>query len=214
MIKAILFDVDGVLVDSDEAIVRSFLHIFSHNHLPMPARKEIVKSMGKTTEEWIKALLPKKLAKNKKVIEKLAREMNFVYPRIYFPLLAKPFPRTSEVLYVLSRKYRLAVITNEYKRVALRVLARLELLHYFPFLATRENARHGKPSPELILKALKKLCVKKSEALYVGDTAIDLTAGKKAGVKTVLLLHERNKQLKAKYKIRSLSELVSLAGRL
>lgn len=70
----------------------------------------------------------------------------------------------------------------------------------FDFVITREDA-NPKPSPEPINLVLKRFGVQPSSALFVGDFLFDLLSGKNAGVKTALIVHERNKSMVESFKI-------------
>ncbi|MEM4508961.1 MAG: HAD family hydrolase [Archaeoglobaceae archaeon] len=70
----------------------------------------------------------------------------------------------------------------------------------FDFVVTREDA-NPKPSPEPINLVLRRFAVQPSYALFVGDFLFDLLSGKNAGVKTALIVHERNKNMVESFKI-------------
>ncbi|MEM1672038.1 MAG: HAD family hydrolase [Archaeoglobaceae archaeon] len=70
----------------------------------------------------------------------------------------------------------------------------------FDFVVTREDA-NPKPSPEPINLILRRFAVQPSYALFVGDFLFDLLSGKNAGVKTALIVHERNKNMVESFKI-------------
>jgi pyrophosphatase PpaX len=211
-VKAVLFDIDGVLVESDEAIVRSFQHTFSHLHLEPPKRDKIMLAHfhGKTSAQWIRAMLPPKLRKDEELVKKMSEHAEGIYAQWYFPMLARAMEGANETLDKLRRKkIKLAIITNNQRATTEKILS-LFGFGEFDCILSAEDTVEVKPSPEPLLLALKKLRVKKNEAIFVGDTDIDVVAGERAGIKTVVVAHERNAGLKGWKRISSLKELLAL----
>jgi phosphoglycolate phosphatase len=70
----------------------------------------------------------------------------------------------------------------------MRFLDQFDLAKYFDVIVTGQSAEHTKPYPDPILFAAKKMNVKPEECLMVGDTTVDMRAGKSAGAQTVAVL--------------------------
>jgi len=81
-----------------------------------------------------------------------------------------------------------AVITSAPRHQVDHDLSRFSLNEFFELVIAREDVDNYKPAPDSILKALEKLKVEAKESLYVGDSYVDLAAGKRAGVKTIGVL--------------------------
>ena len=86
----------------------------------------------------------------------------------------------------LRKKYKLAIYSNS-KRVSIERDLK-EILDKFEFIVSEEDVVKKKPSGEGILIACKKLGIKPSEAVYVGDSQVDIQAAKDAGCKSVAVL--------------------------
>lgn len=103
-----------------------------------------------------------------------------------FDLLSEP-PHTKEVLRELSKKYKLGIITSRNRDgLSKRYFPFSRTKKYFSVLVTVEDIKHHKPHPEPLLFAAKRLKLKPSECVYVGDSCTDVEAGKAAGMKTIL----------------------------
>jgi len=212
LIKAVLFDVDGVLLDSDEALARLFADCVQFFGFSRPSRKRVLEFAGLTGLEWLSRLLPKKFfEKNKKRVHEWLLTHYADYQKRY----ARLTPNALETIKKLREKgVKTAIVTNGFAW-QFRELDKTFGLNVVEFVAAIDARKRlkPKPAPDLLRAALRALGVKPSEALYVGDARVDVVAGKRAGVKTVLLAHSRNAGLKVKriHLLRELEEIVSRA---
>jgi len=107
------------------------------------------------------------------------------------------------------------VITRNCRRSVEVVSKKFDLK--FDFVITREDAK-PKPSPEPVILALKMFNISRDRALIVGDFVFDLIAGKKAGIKTALIITDKNREIAesylryADYVFKSLKELAEFLG--
>lgn len=211
LIKAVLFDVDGVLLDSDEALSRLFADCVRSFGFSRPSRKRVLEFIGLSGLEWISHLLPKKFfGKNKK----RARDWLWTHYADYNKRYSRAMPGALRAVRELrAAGFKTAIVTNGYSW-QFRELDKQFGLNAVDFVATIDASglrMKPKPAPDLLRLAVRELGVKPSEALYVGDAWVDVSAGKRAGVNTVLLAHARNADLKAK-RIRSLGELKKIVS--
>lgn len=174
MIKAVLFDMDGVLVDSIEAWFRLFNRTLKH--------------FGKEEFEW-EAFLNKVWGGP---IERDAEEF-FGKPledvkKFYFDNFdefkknLKLFPNAREILIKLKDKnLKLGLVTNTPQKQANKLIEYLKLGKYFDAVVGGDEVEHGKPAPDMILKACERLGVNPKETAVVGDTIMDMMSCKAAG---------------------------------
>jgi len=98
------------------------------------------------------------------------------------------YPQVKELLGFLKQKgYKLAVASNRPTRFSLILLRHLGLENYFDYVLCADKISRGKPHPQILNTIRKRFRVKPDEVLYVGDMPIDLQAGLRAGIKTVLV---------------------------
>lgn len=190
---AILFDMDGVLIDSFRAWLQALntsLKKFNLDEVNEQEFKE--KFWGHDLNDNLK-----RLNLDKKVGDFCISIFGNFVDKIEI------FPETKMVLEKLN-SFKKGLITNTPRGCISKVLRQFNLAKYFDVVVTSDEVKMGKPSPEMILKACHAFQIEPSDALLVGDTESDVLAGKKAGCIVVGL------NVDADIKIKKLSELLSL----
>lgn len=178
MIEAILFDMDGVLVDSIEAWFKLFNKALKHFGKKIMTKKEfLTKVWGGPIERDVKLYFGKTVDEVKK----------FYFDNFdSFKGNLKLLSNTEETLTKLkNKKLKLAIVTNTPKKQTDKLLDYLKLKTYFDVVVCGDEVKNGKPAPDLILLACKRLKIKPKDSIYVGDVDIDMIAGKKAKCFTV-----------------------------
>lgn len=177
-IKAVLFDIDGTLLDTTELLYQAFEYAIKSQNLKPPSRKQMSKVIGVSLENCYLTFAP---SGDNQLLCKTHNEF-----QIKNSHLSKLFPKTTEVLKKLKRKgIKLAGITNRWRSTAEISIKRSNLDQYLEFINYRDGFTNIKPDPEMLHHAIEKLGVSKDEAIMVGDTAIDIKAAKDAGIKSV-----------------------------
>lgn len=178
MIKAILFDMDGVLVNSLEAWFKLFNKALKHfGKEEFTWQQFLDKVWGGPIERDAKKFFGKSVDKIKEFYFNNFDE---------FEKNLKLFPKTKETLAELkNKKLKLGVVTNTPKKQASKLLEELNLTNYFDVIVGGDEVEHGKPAPDMILLACKKLKIKPEDSVYVGDSDTDMIAGKKAKCLTI-----------------------------
>ncbi len=192
--QAVLLDIDGVLLDSRDALLNLYQDMGREFGLEPKAPQDILKHSGKTDEEWIRALAPH-MAEER--IQDAARWCEQHYAETYLPVFAKIAPGAKELLYQLqARRVKKAIVTNQSKSQS---VASLKLIGYsgMDAVVTWEDVHKPKPDAEPLRRALELTGVAAQNALYVGDTQIDVDAGKAAGVRTILIQRPWNADVQA-----------------
>jgi len=184
--EAVLFDLDGTLVELNLNFdaIREALGIKERFIL------EAIQNMNEPDRSY--------------AIEKLKNM------EISSAFSAKLNPGVKELLeYLKNRKIKTGIVTRNCRESVEIILKRFKI--HVDCIISREDAP-PKPSPEPIKLALNYLKISPNNALYIGDFFFDIEAGHKAGTKTVLLLHERNRAYssQADYVVNSLLELIDI----
>ena len=177
MTKAVLFDVDGTLLDTTEYIYQAFEYTLGEHGVRM-TREEMKKHMGKLLREMYRIYAPEH---DSEMLAKTHHEYQKDKGH-----LAIPFPRVEETLSELrGKKIKLAAVTNRYKASSHGTLRSSGLMKFFDVVVTADEVKNAKPHPEPFLKALTELNVSAHDALVVGDTKNDVEAAKSAGIKVI-----------------------------
>jgi HAD superfamily hydrolase (TIGR01509 family) len=191
--RAILFDMDGVLIDSLESWLSSL-----NAALKYLDYKEI------TREDFVKKYWGHDLYDN---LEKmgLSREIGVFCNDVYSNHLdsVRIYPDTKNTLQKLSG-YKKGIITNTPKVCAYEIMKQFDLEKYFDVVITSDDVNKAKPDPEIVLKACEFLDVEPKDVVLVGDTNSDIQAGKAAGC-TVIGVN-----IGADYTVKDISELTRL----
>lgn len=208
MIKAILFDFDGTLVDTNDLIIKSFKHTF-RKHLDLEVdEKEIVNFFGEPLA-----------ASFKPYGEENTEEMIKTYRRFNeknHDALAKGFEGIENALEELKNSgVKLAVVTSKRRLLAERGLELFNLKKYFNVIVTPEDTLLHKPNGEPALKACELLMVNPSETIMVGDSHNDILCGQNAGTKTcvveyTVLAMDDLKKYNPDYIVKDIKELISI----
>ena len=118
------------------------------------------------------------------------RVYNWVNHSLLRPRIKKYLmvPGTNEILTELGSKFPLAVVSSRDRRGTLGFLQNFDLTDHFKAIATSQTCRYTKPFPDPIIWAAGQMGVEPQECLMVGDTVVDIRAGKAAGAQTVGVL--------------------------
>ncbi|MEW5955218.1 MAG: HAD family hydrolase [Candidatus Micrarchaeota archaeon] len=215
MIKVVLFDIDGTLVDTDAALVRAFQNTFSNFKLRPPTEKEVLRGVGNEEENWIKLIWTGHGIPSKEKIDEMSDYFREKYFGFYFPVMARLMSGAKEALEELRAKgIKTVIITNGRREYVGRVTSYFKINNLIDYAVSVEDVKHIKPSPEPLVHALQHFHARPDEALYVGDTEIDAKAAHAAGVQFALIIHSRNALVHAQHRLGSLKELPALAERI
>jgi len=175
LIRCILFDLDGTLVDSYDAIAESLNAARSAFGLSSYTRQEVIKMVGHGLENLMeKALGADRVAEGVRVFRDRYREISLPRTRLLAGVEA-----TLKILQ--ARGYALAVITNKPATFSRKILDHLGVGHLFPVLYGPDLAP-PKPDPEMVSRSLSDLGFSPDEAVVVGDMRVDLDTARNAGI--------------------------------
>lgn len=176
MIKAIIFDVDGVLLDNNAQIIRAFQQTAIALGMRVPPATQIRRNFGQPWWIILERLFGKKP-------DKLMRS---TYQKIWRKLEIEMLPRPGTELMLRQFRLPLAIVTSKRRATLERQLG--WMLKLFSVVITAEDVKEYKPDSKPLLLACKKLQVKPDEAVYIGDALNDILAAKAAGMRFIGVL--------------------------
>ncbi len=183
MYQAVLFDFDGTLTPSLDYWLAAYRAALAEHGVVLPEEVLIEKCFYRSFDQ-VEAEF------NLPVADPARRFGPLVEHHLAEAFLeAVLFPQAEEVLQVCKRAgLATGLVTSSFRRQVDVSLAQLKLADYFDVVVTGNDVTHYKPHPEPLQMALTALGQNPAETLMVGDTTVDILAGKAAGTRTALFL--------------------------
>jgi pyrophosphatase PpaX len=180
-VQLIIYDLDGVLIDSNEAILESFKLTLEEIGLRFDPN-EIMKRLGWDLIYILKEILPDEhRGKEWELRDRYIHHFQKLDIKHTFLL-----PGVKETLtYFNSNGYRQSVATNKTGFEAERILIELGVKDQMDLIVGFLDVPNPKPAPDMILYTLDKLGIKKENTILIDDTTVGLTAGIRAGINTI-----------------------------
>ncbi len=185
MNKIILFDLDGTLIDSTDAIVGTFYYTFEKLNFQFEGNQKDIKSViGYPLDVMYEQLgVPTN------------QVWDFVdcYKQRYRTISLEQttlLPNAKKALIEASKFARLGIVTTKTTQYTIPLLEDMDIMKYFETIIGRQEVINPKPDPEPIFKAMENMDVTKSnyKIFMIGDTKLDLIAAKKANIQGVGVL--------------------------
>jgi HAD superfamily hydrolase (TIGR01549 family) len=188
-IQAICYDVDGTLSDTDDVMVAQLAMLLYPFHFMFPGKDLIRVARGIVMD----AEAPANFVYG--ITDLVGLDDEIFALKDWLVRMSKkntrPFqliPGTKEMLDRLFQSYPLAIVSARDTSSTMQFLDQFNLAQYFARIATDQTCEHTKPFPDPILWVAKELGVPPASCLMVGDTSVDMRAGKAAGAQTVGVL--------------------------
>lgn len=181
MIAAVVFDLDGVIIDTEPVWERVRRRYVEERGGRWPADAQ-AKLMGMSTQEWSAYLAeeagvgppPEQVADE--VIERMAAEY-----RRHLPLI----PGGVDAVRRVASRWPLAVASSSPRRLIRTVLELAGIADAFAVTASSEEVRHGKPAPDVYLEAARRLGVEPTHCAAVEDSSNGIRAAAAAGMQVI-----------------------------
>ena len=179
----ILFDLDGTLIDSTEAILECFHKAFDFYNYPHPSDEAIKALIGHPLDVMFARL---------GVEEDKVWDFVTVYKENYREISTQKtslLPHAREAVELAAQFAQLGIVTTKTGKYSQVLMEHFGLMDYFKILIGREHVKYPKPHAEPILKALEVFDnVDKKNTWMIGDTELDLIAADAAGVEGIGVL--------------------------
>lgn len=212
MINTVLFDLDGTIIDTNELIISSFLHVMGEwEHSAPWTREEIIPHMGGTLEQQMRTF------SGQEDVSKYVKGYR-AYNDIHHEAMVQPFPHVLEVVEALHQAgIVMGVVTTKIRPSTLKVLERFDLLKYMQTIVTVTDVTHPKPHAEPVLKAMNELGADPTKTFMIGDSPVDIQSAQNAGALSVgvawsLKGEEKLKEYNPDYIVHDMRDLLALTG--
>lgn len=207
MIKAVIFDYNGVIIDDLEVQILAFQKICQEMQVDLSRENFQKLCLGKTSRQALKAVRDHFQLGEINIEDVLEKKRQY-----YFALLrenTKAIPGVLDLIKQLSGQFQLAVTSSATQSWIKHFFAEHNLQEYFSVIVTAEDVQRVKPDPEPYVLTAQKLSLQSKDCLVIEDSDIGIQAAKAAGMFCIAITTSRSRKelQKADLVINSFSEL-------
>jgi len=182
-IKAVLFDLDGTLLDTAPDFIHTINQLATQNNLAAPAPEAIREQVSNGARALVKLLF--KLSEGEEGFENRKQQLFDVYEQTMGKHCLL-FEGMDELLSkIVEKSLHWGIITNKPLRFAQPIVDDLALPHPPALLLCPDHVKQAKPAPEAMFLACDQLQCEPHEIVYIGDHLRDIDCGRNAGTKTI-----------------------------
>jgi len=184
MLRGVLFDFDGTLADSFDAIAESVNFVRTENHLPELRFEEIKSHVGHGLEHLMEKMLPGCDVGQ-------AKKAYHAHHKIHMKTHTRLYPNAREFLSMLQLSgISMGVCSNKPVGFTTELIEHLGISSFFKVVLGPEDVPNPKPAPDMLIEAAKRLKIKHNEVVYVGDMDVDIKASGAAGMEVWIVRHD------------------------
>ena len=211
--KLVIFDFDGTLGDTRRNIVRTMQMTIAELHLPNRTEEECAATIGLPLVGCFETMFPDLQKEN---VQTCADTYRRIFAENLQTLKPQLFPGIKETLTKLSGEgYTLTIASSRSHASLVELTSEMGIADCISYLIGADDVEKAKPAPEPVLNTLDAMRFEASQALVVGDMAVDILMGANAGAKTcgVTWGNGARKELEqagANYIINSIEELIAV----
>ncbi len=179
---AVILDVDGTLVDTNDAHARAWVDAFAEHGITV-AFDHVRRSVGMGGDK----LMPEVsgIEESSALGKTIAARRGEIFASNYLPTI-KPFPQVRELLQRFTEDgFVLAVASSAKESELGPLLERADVQDLISSKTSSDDADNSKPDPDIVVAAVKQAGCPKDRAIMIGDTPYDVTAARRAGIEIV-----------------------------
>jgi len=207
-VKAVIFDLDGVLIDSLDAHFEAWTE-FWKTRGKKHTRKMFNANVATSSEETLRI-------RNKQFgthipIAQGVKERELLFNK--YAHLVRVYPGAAHVLKALKARYKIGLATSTGRTLTMQLLRKFHLARYFDVIVTKNDVTHSKPNPAIYRLAAKKLHAQPKDCVVVEDAPNGILAAKRAGMHVIAVLQTfPRRKLKADVIVRAVRNVTDAAG--
>lgn len=182
MIQLVLLDLDGTLIDSNEAHAHAWMDALAEERIQVEYRN-VRRLIGMGGDHLIPLLTG--FSHESELGRKISKRHGEIFRSQYLPSL-NVFPEARELVVKMKKEGLTLVVASSASRSDLQaLLQKINIADLVEAASSADETTHSKPSPDIISAALQKTPFNPQEAVLLGDTPYDIQAAAKAGVRTI-----------------------------
>jgi len=183
-VELVVFDLDGTLVDSREDIAQAVNHVLGLFNLPALPDHEIAAYVGRGVSSLVRSVL----GEGQQHLYKKAMPLFKAYYAEHLLDHTVLYPGVRELLESL-KNFRKAVITNKPTEYSVKILEGLGVARFFETVLGGDKVPAKKPAPDALITLAGQSGVALEKVLMIGDSTMDIEAGKNAGTRTCAMTY-------------------------
>ena len=184
MIEAVIFDMDGLLVDSEPEWFRARVDLLRQHGVDWTEADQLAMA-GVHTNIWVEALHDKLGGRltRERVFDEIVARMAGYYERGEVPIL----PGAPEAVAACDERYRVGLASGSPLRLIDACLAGARWTQYFECLLSSDELEHGKPAPDVYLEIMRRMGLDPATTAVVEDSGAGIKSGRAAGARVVAI---------------------------
>ncbi len=184
MIKAILFDFDGVLVDSEQVNIEAGIKTFKEHGMPLTDEERLY-IVGRSSIDYVPHFLKARSIIDPDIHHSVIEELRRNYDTMWDGIVTLT-PGVGEVLSSLKTQgKKLAIATTNRRSTIDKFFRRFGFINDFDVVVTGEDVKRRKPDPEVYTLTVKKLGITPNEGIVIEDATVGIVAVKAAGLRCI-----------------------------
>jgi len=203
MLRAVIFDFNGIIVDDEPIHFKLFQRVLGEEGITLTEEDYYARYLGFDDRGAFSAGYQEKnrSLSDDKLAELVARKAEYYQEAIRNQVAI--FPGVHVLIAALAPQLPLAVASGALRAEIETILSTAALLHYFTVIVAAEDVAHGKPEPEIFLKALEQLNVRRgnrntinaADCLVIEDSKEGIKAARRAGMKCLAVTNSHPVEL-------------------
>ncbi|MGD8410177.1 MAG: HAD family hydrolase [Desulfobacterales bacterium] len=190
-LAAVIFDLDGTLIDSIDIYFRIVENALQRLDLPPVSRSTILAAAESEDFKWERILPAEVLNRKEDIIDKAWAVINEIAPQMFADDL-DIIQGADDILKMVSASgLKMGLVTStqkHYLEIKMLPLKNAAVDKLIEVIITSDDVEERKPAPEALIMCAQQLELKPANCVYVGDTATDMQSGKAAGMHTIGVL--------------------------
>lgn len=210
-IKAVIFDMDGVLVDSEITYIHLWQTFLAENGVSVSIAD--LRFLAGSSREIENQFLSKMLHLSVREVEKKKKDFYQKHP-INYKNIQKPFSRQL-LSFLKEKEIKIALASSSPMENIEEVLLQCDIYDFFSFLVSGEQFEKTKPDPQIYEYTVQQLGLEKEEILVIEDSEYGITSATSAGLTVIALLDPilQFNVSKATYQIKTLKDAINIIER-
>ena len=190
MIKAIIFDLDGLIVDSEPIHYKAHKMALEKYGIKLSKKDYLQFGVARGSKFFYETIGNKQ---NIKLDIPTVQKIKRVYFTDFIKTDVKLRDDFDKLIPNFYGKYKLAIASSTKKEIIELILKKFELAKYFDLIVSGEEVKNNKPNPDIYIETAKKLGVSVVDCLVIEDSQSGLIAAKKAGMKCIAIPNDFTK---------------------